>query len=613
MRYLKNLRPVSHSLPVWAAICLLVSLFSMESMADETVTWRQYYDAVDNMMNDLRRDIASGDAEPLKCATPIYIALRAMQPKGVESLSLYYGREDTMSFTHGTDHFLIHYTDNGPNRVYEYDVQTLEPGVPDYVYKAGLILDSVWTHTVDELGFVPPISDGYYNGGGDGRQDVYLVDFAAYGVTVQDSIYEVFPTLTTTTYMFLENDYQGFPGYESNRLDAFRVTAAHEFFHCVQFAIDANEIDGSAPNINTAWLEMTAVFMEEEHYDGIDDYLNYLPYFYEWPQWSLRTGTVLSSPQINIYRNLHMYASVIFPIYLSEVYGSGIIREIWERCGDVAGSNWVSATDAAIAFASGDTWDLRRAFREFTLWNLFTGSWARSGEYFSEAANYPQAERFPYITSYPATINASDSLRPDNLGANYIVLSNLDSAPEGLTVQFDGDRTQPWGMHVVGLPANVGDIGEGVYVDGTGFDSSTVEFDISYAQVWDKIALIPMVLDGDEIEVSYQLTVDYASDVDEGSSPRPLDYSLSQNRPNPFNPETVIEYTLPQRGAVRIKVVNSLGQTVRMLVDGMVTMGRHRVVWDGCDSDGNIMPSGVYLYTIEADTYRESKAMVLLR
>jgi len=88
---------------------------------------------------------------------------------------------------------------------------------------------------------------------------------------------------------------------------------------------------------------------------------------------------------------------------------------------------------------------------------------------------------------------------------------------------------------------------------------------------------------------------------------------LSQNAPNPFNPETTIEYALPGEAYVYLVLYHPLGQTVRKLVDAMRSSGYHRVVFDGRDEQGRPVSGGVYFYRMTAGTFSDTKRMVLLR
>jgi len=96
-------------------------------------------------------------------------------------------------------------------------------------------------------------------------------------------------------------------------------------------------------------------------------------------------------------------------------------------------------------------------------------------------------------------------------------------------------------------------------------------------------------------------------------SAMPRQFSLHQNRPNPFNPVTEISFTLPEASDVRVMVYNILGQHVSTLVDGYQEAGEHAVIWNGTDSNGRKVSSGIYLYTIEAGQYKASRKMVLMK
>lgn len=70
------------------------------------------------------------------------------------------------------------------------------------------------------------------------------------------------------------------------------------------------------------------------------------------------------------------------------------------------------------------------------------------------------------------------------------------------------------------------------------------------------------------------------------------------NYPNPFNPATEIRYALPSAGQVTIRVFNILGEQVRLVVDDFKLAGRHTIVWDGKNNQGEVVASGIYIYRI---------------
>ena len=90
---------------------------------------------------------------------------------------------------------------------------------------------------------------------------------------------------------------------------------------------------------------------------------------------------------------------------------------------------------------------------------------------------------------------------------------------------------------------------------------------------------------------------------------------LEQNYPNPFNPETTIPFTVPPGGVqpVRLQIFDLLGREVTTLVNRLLPPGRHQVVWDGRDRDGNPLPSGTYIYRLQVGDQSRSRKLILLR
>ena len=98
------------------------------------------------------------------------------------------------------------------------------------------------------------------------------------------------------------------------------------------------------------------------------------------------------------------------------------------------------------------------------------------------------------------------------------------------------------------------------------------------------------------------------SDVVEIDVTAPTRYDLSQNFPNPFNPQTDIVFRLKEDVRVKIKVFNILGREVVTIVDNRMKAGTHRITFDGSQ-----LPSGMYLYRMEAGDFKSVKKMILIK
>jgi hypothetical protein len=88
---------------------------------------------------------------------------------------------------------------------------------------------------------------------------------------------------------------------------------------------------------------------------------------------------------------------------------------------------------------------------------------------------------------------------------------------------------------------------------------------------------------------------------------------LDQNYPNPFNPSTEIKFSLKKRSNVTIRVYDVSGRLVNTLVNGVLDAGPKSVNWNGLNSNGASVASGVYFYRMDTKDYTESKKMILLR
>jgi len=94
---------------------------------------------------------------------------------------------------------------------------------------------------------------------------------------------------------------------------------------------------------------------------------------------------------------------------------------------------------------------------------------------------------------------------------------------------------------------------------------------------------------------------------------QPHAFELTQNYPNPFNPQTEISYSLPDDGDVRLVIYDILGQEIVSLVDGYESAGIKTVIWDGKDSSGNDVASGVYIYHLVTESGKLARKMTLIR
>ena len=108
--------------------------------------------------------------------------------------------------------------------------------------------------------------------------------------------------------------------------------------------------------------------------------------------------------------------------------------------------------------------------------------------------------------------------------------------------------------------------------------------------------------------INYELSQEFST---------PTTFSLSQAYPNPFNPETTIEYQLPHLSQVTLTIHNILGKEINCLVQETKSAGHYSLLWNGRDKAGHQVSSGIYFYRIEIQSEMQSftdvKKMILMK
>jgi hypothetical protein len=93
----------------------------------------------------------------------------------------------------------------------------------------------------------------------------------------------------------------------------------------------------------------------------------------------------------------------------------------------------------------------------------------------------------------------------------------------------------------------------------------------------------------------------------------PQSFILHQNYPNPFNPITQIKYELPEASLVKITIYDMMGRIVNNLVSSQQNTGYKSVQWNATNNAGQPVSAGLYLYTIQAGEFIQTRKMVLLK
>lgn len=453
--------------------------------------------------------------------------------------------------------------------------------VPEYVRHCATYLEESRRVIVEELGYRPPPVDYQYHDryeamgsddGGDRLYDVYISDLPS-----QFSGYTRPETVTDGTalpsYIVVDNDFVESRKTPEAALDLLKITIAHEYFHAVQFGYDSGE--------EAFWLEQSAVWIEEQVYDEVNDYLTYLPSF----------SGFLTEPWIALdtANGEHEYAGVLWPLFLEKRHGRDLIRKIWERTGT---NRALEAIDEGLRSVGSD---LASAFQEFTSWNVFTEKRANADRFYEEGALYPPVE----LTAVHEPVLQSDAAPyrydgpdipaaryPAHLAANYVRLVPDPSLHGGLRIEFTG-ITGEWGVSVVGSGA----VDTVMTVPAT---RGSVTIEVPDWTRYETVMLVAASLERSGAGFEYAYTATY--DPGLTGSGRPIAASLT-TFPNPFymsNGPAAVRYEVERPGEVSLILYNVLGRKVRTLVDGTHSQGTFNTTWDGRDDAGGRVASGVY-------------------
>ncbi len=106
---------------------------------------------------------------------------------------------------------------------------------------------------------------------------------------------------------------------------------------------------------------------------------------------------------------------------------------------------------------------------------------------------------------------------------------------------------------------------------------------------------------------------DFVSDADGPHEGLVHEYGLMANYPNPFNPETMIPFSLAKAGEATLSIYNITGQRVATLVDGKQPAGHHIARWNGHDDAGKTLASGIYFARLDAGTFSQTKKLMMLK
>ena len=476
-----------------------------------------------------------------------------------------------------TDNFTFHYTTDQSNSNAISTTDLNNNTIPDYIETMGEIFEYIWFYFEDTLGYSPPPGDGSL--GGSEKYDIFIENLPSnyFAITYTTSIANASEN-SCASYIKMRNNYNGTVFQNLTEIENIKITAAHEFFHAIQFSYNCYE---------RFWLmEATAVWSEDEIYDNINDHYRYMP---SWFQNSSKTIDDESN---------HMYGSFILFQYLDEhLGGPDIIKTIWEesrsRANSVSDISFISI-DAALSSIGSS---FNSALNSMRIANKIMSNHPNAEPYtYKEADDYPITGPYEIASlvfnDEPVTYDqnslslySSNYIKLNLSSSARIFIENKDGPIDDLfgAVMFKHKNRENWTIY-------------------QGYDFN---IDPSINIEW--ATLLVSAQDQNENDWDYKVTIS------EGYNE---DLILRRIYPNPYiykNSKIEIKLLSTTPQSITINIYNILGQNIvkwNVDIDGP---GETELLWDRKNNIGKIVSNGVYYIEMIGQNKRIVEKITLLK
>ena len=519
-----------------------------------------------------------------------------------------------------TEKFRFHYTLSGTDAVLPEDDDG--NGIPDYVDLMVQSFNDIAVIDFDLQNYtVPPKDDWYTNqdDGGSYHYDVYIfnLEWGYYGWVQAEEYAQNFSELTrgdnensstleeqnaVISYMGMRNNYFDFPGLASNIIP---VTSAHEFFHAIQYGYDAFE---------EGWIkEASAVWMEEVHYDDINDCYQYLIEFFNYPD---------RGPNYNVSRG---YGSYIFISYMVDNYfDTNFMKSFWENSithNSYDGSYSIPTLKQTINQIDATSFDppfidfFENITNDFLIANALVTNDAMydSVYHYDEVSNDNWPITGPIYEEEIGLLESEPLILGDKLlgtlGAHYYKVNVSDSSLQNISIELLPYYPEEGNLYLT--------IINNASIQTTPMEENEQVVDVT---ITDEVRFIVSAFTYELLDLLYAVRIvpNSTASTDqltiESDNAIPNLHSLNGNYPNPFNPSTTIYYFIPEEASVVIDIYNINGQKVNTYTSEKEALGEHSIQWNGKDEKGSGLESGIYLYSMIIDgRVVDSKKMLLLK
>lgn len=500
-----------------------------------------------------------------------------------------------LDFYYDTDqgHFRIHYDLTGANAVDNTDSNG--DTVPDYIETMANVFEEVYDHEINVLGYTIPPYDGM--AGGSDAYDIYVKSTNAYGWTNYGALIgdnenslNVIENNAYLSHMIIRNNYIEFPNTE---LENIQVTAGHEFFHAIQLGYDGDE---------EIWLmEATAVWMEEETYDDVNDCYQYMIPWFAKPYLSL-----------NRPNDLHQYGSFIFFKYIDEHFGGqNLIRKTWEQSRTYDSNDGDYSIQSINLALKSNYHTFKKALNNMAIANRILSSDNSAGQYsYEEAIGYQNYREYSYYDTLSIQLGVYDSLNfsmgdvtniesynLQQYGSQYIKINSVDPVKISIKKPVGEDGS----INDLTLHTIVKTISGNYEVQ----TSNILNIDPGSNNDW---IYAVIVADGSEGS-----NYNYALSFTDGTKNTNTEFTITRQFPNPFNNSITIKLKVITPQYIDLVVYDMLGRKINTIFSGYLSNGNYEYLWNGVNSNNEKVSSGVYYISAVSDNRQEWKKITLIK
>ncbi len=483
------------------------------------------------------------------------------------------------SFLSSERHFNIHYITRGKDSVSITDSNA--DYIPDRIEKIACAFEKSYSVECEQMRYpLPPSMNN-----GSSPYDIYVIDLGnQYAVTKKYGFDSTLTVLKNVhSYILFDNDFIG-QGFHIHGENAIKVTAAHEFFHAIQLGYVFRNTDGF-------FFELTAVWIEDQVFDEVDNYLYFLDYFFSAPDIPLN-GVSYTIP--GVFK--HIYGSCIFGFYIAENFGNEAIRQIWQLMPEK------TAIEAMDQVFKDHGSNFEKEFVKFCEWNFFTGKRALTNYSYKEASKYPEVrlEKDEIIEYYFEENNKGYFLT-----SAYFILRPLK---DGIyRVNFSTKFMDHWRLGLI------------IWNDDTIKTFSILPGEtltLEPIHQGQKIVAIPCNIDRfanptkiyfKEDPEEYTFILNKERTVNKGIV---KSFQIQNVYPNPFSGSITFNIKKISDSNIMLKMFNIEGQLIDRIKIGELSQNLTQVNWD-VSSSQTMLTSGLYFFQFSDGDFSETKKVVL--